>query len=331
MMKYFSRIEPRFRYIVSLPLVFAFFIYLFVKASEALNNISLYQLTLIPHYIILAVISQMVGVFLGAWVWHRILLCFGVQNSYCFDFRVFTISAVARKIPGSIWYAMGRVFLYNRAGAPTGSILKALAWEAAITSIAGLILCTIAAYLILSDDTVTPRFLLSDKLNLLIFLVIIFLILLIVSITPKTKDFVKKITRGVQNSKVNLSSIILWIMGESVVIVLASSVLFLTANSINPSIPISSFTTILAAFSLYVALGPIFMWLPSDIGLRDGLAYLALDTLLSTPIAALTVLVWRALVTTLEIAVGVLNSVIHLSYEEADDRNSTPNRFADEV
>jgi hypothetical protein len=65
-----------------------------------------------------------------------------------------------------------------------------------------------------------------------------------------------------------------------------------------------SYFSVLVAWGGAVALGPLAMWLPSDVGLKDGVMYAILSPRIGGNEAALAVLFWRIWGSVLEITFG---------------------------
>ncbi len=55
------------------------------------------------------------------------------------DFSIYYTTLLARRIPGSVWYAAGRVWLYERVGVGRSVTLAALVLEAAIIFVSGVV------------------------------------------------------------------------------------------------------------------------------------------------------------------------------------------------
>jgi hypothetical protein len=145
--------------------------------------------------------------------------------------------------------------------------------------------------------------------------IIISLVLLACLAAPAVIQLLIRMTQGKSSPiasqspmKINFLTSFIWLVGEIGVVVLAGGVGYFLVKSIElpDSIPYSS---ILRAFSLSVALGPISVWLPGDIGLRDGIMYLALKPYTSASIAALITLIYRFWLSALEILFGFVAGV----------------------
>jgi uncharacterized membrane protein YbhN (UPF0104 family) len=84
-------------------------------------------------------------------------------------------------------------------------------------------------------------------------------------------------------------------------------------KSIISEVPVP-FSTISGALSIAIALGPIAMWLPGDIGLKDGFLYIGLSSIIGGSLAAVVTLLWRLWGTLLELIFGGLAGIA-LSYD----------------
>jgi hypothetical protein len=101
-----------------------------------------------------------------------------------------------------------------------------------------------------------------------------------------------------------------WLLAETVVVALGAGVAFFMIKSTDANIRVP-FVSVLGAWGLAVSLGPVAVWLPTDIGLKDGFMYLALSPFVGGPLAAVLTIAWRLWVSLLEILFG-LGSAISL-------------------
>ncbi|MBI4507890.1 MAG: flippase-like domain-containing protein [Chloroflexi bacterium] len=72
--------------------------------------------------------------------WRWLLQGFGVRRPWLEDAWLYTLSLAARRLPGGIWGAVGRVYLYRQAGAPTGAVAVATVAEHGLVVAAALAL-----------------------------------------------------------------------------------------------------------------------------------------------------------------------------------------------
>ena len=290
----------------TISLVFALIVfgYLGFKAYRGAQQLAETGVHFAGSYLLLSLGCQSVGVLLAAAVWSDILRLLEVKSGYLFDLQAFCTSAVARKLPGTVWYAVSRVALYERIRWPRRPVVLALIIEAVVIALAGLValgfsLGSGAMSLPWMGDT---RYLLF----LVLTLIVVGTWVQPMAIRFMAKRMMKNAAAGelAQLPPVGFWDSLRWLVGETGVIVLGACVAFFVMKSIDVDMPVS-FVPVLGAWGLAVALGPIAMWLPGDIGLKDGAMYLVLSPLISGPVAAVVTLAWRLWVTLLEILFGL--------------------------
>lgn len=294
--------------IVGVAFAVVVFGYLAWRAYQGVQQLSQTGVHFSSNRLLLSLACQAAGVLLAAAVWSDILHRLGVQTDYLFDLQVFCASAVARKLPGTVWYAVGRIALYDRTRCPKHPIIIALIIEATTVALAGLVAFGISLGTGLIQVPGTSD---TDYLSVLVAVLVTAAVL----VQPFAVRFLIRRTSSKakgefdeQYMSVHFGETLRWLIGEMGVVTLGAAVSFFSMKSIDVSMPIPFFS-VLGAWGLAVAIGPIAMWLPGDIGLKDGFMYIALSTFISGPLAAVATLAWRLWVTLLELLFGLLSAV----------------------
>jgi hypothetical protein len=284
--------------------------YLGAQAVVGARQLALAKITFDYRYLMLSLLCQTVGVMLAAAVWGDMLRRLGVRLGFLFDFQVFCLSAIGRKLPGTGGYAIGRVTIYERAGAPRVPILLALLIEAVVMSMAGLLAFAFSLMMGLVQwiDVGQARY--------VILLGVVAAALLLAWLQPYAIEFVARQIRARTHSRgteplaaiprLRFSDSLRWLTGEVVVVVLGAGVGYFLMRSINFSMQVP-FSVILGPWGLAVGLGLAAMWLPTDIGFKDGFVYFAISQVANAPFAAVVALAWRFWVSILEIAFGLVS------------------------
>jgi hypothetical protein len=285
-----------------------FFSYLIFRAYHGFKDIIKNGIHFELGYLLLSFVCQMIGVALAALVWSNVVHRLRVKSSYSFDYEAFCTSAVARKIPGTVWYAIGRIFLYNiRYKVAKTLIMIAVLIEAIMISLGGLVALGINIVAGFAQVTwINPK---------LLFVLIPILVAITAMLGPRIIQFTINHTNKTQNNQENVEisvikpqDTLIWIIGETFVSFLAAGVGYFLLKSIvsNASVP---FTSVSGALSIAIALGPIAMWLPGDIGLKDGFLFLVLSRTIGGSLAAVVTITWRIWVTSMELALGGLTGI----------------------
>jgi len=214
-----------------------------------------------------------------------------VKNNEIFRYGLYLYQALGdfytfcgcRKIPGTIWYAVGRVFLYDRLEQAKSNVVLGLLIEAIVNSLAGL-------FALIISIMISPVPLISGLPTwTLTILVIIFLGFSIISpklitiFISRAKWFSKQIDSE-NKPKIGYSTMSFWLFGQTLVVLLGAGVAYFLIKSIDQS-PTISFALILGSWGFSVALGLIATWFPADIGLKNGIMYVALSPLVGGPLA----------------------------------------------
>jgi|YelNatPaOPRAMG01_1025707.scaffolds.fasta_scaffold42990_2 hypothetical protein len=295
------------KYIIGFVFTVAIFSYLGYKASVGIKQIVQSGVHFSPLFLLLSFLCQLLSVLLAAYLWGDIIHAFGSTSSYVFNLEAFCTSTLARKLPGTIWYAIGRIIIYKRAGQPRLAILFGILAESAILSLAGL---TTGMFGLLTGP-VPLKWMNSNFLRYFIILIVIISIIMIPYIIRWVTSKFQKLNANEQI----VNSIVLnhflafrWLFFGITILLLGAGVVFFLIKSIDYRLAVP-FNLILGSWGMAVAFGPIGMWLPADIGVKDGLLFLVLSPIITAPIAALVSISWRIWVSVLEIIFGFIAGI----------------------
>lgn len=298
---------PSWKSFLGYSITIGIFLFLGYRAIQGIHQISISEIRFSPFWLLLSFFCQAIGVIIAAGVWSRIMKYLGMDITYIKHLEIFTLSAVGRKIPGTIWYAVGRVFLYDRLEQAKSNVVLGLLIEAIVNSLAGL-------FALIISIMISPVPLISGLPTwTLTILVIIFLGFSIISpklitiFISRAKWFSKQIDSE-NKPKIGYSTMSFWLFGQTLVVLLGAGVAYFLIKSIDQS-PTISFALILGSWGFSVALGLIATWFPADIGLKNGIMYVALSPLVGGPLAGVFTLSWRIWVSFLEILFGVISAI----------------------
>lgn len=288
---------------LSIAILVLVFGYLTYKSVIGINNLIATGVDFNPRYLVLSILCQLIGTGIMTWVWGNILSKLGIRSYFIFDFEAYTTSALARKIPGGVWYALSRVFIYNLIQASKLIVIIGLIIESLISMLAGAVNLSIS---FLGGI----YFYAWIKQPWVIFGVVVFVLVASVLLGPVViqKVILKSlISLGKLDwlKKPGSLDILLWILGIQIVLFFATGVGFFLKQAIKEDLQVP-FLALLGAFNLGVVLSPISMWLPGNAGLRDGITYLVLRPFVGDEYAALLALSWRIWVYILEVALGLV-------------------------
>ena len=295
--------------LLSISLLVTILGFLAYRAFPGILKLLTAKLAIHYEYLILAVFAWIISVLLAVLVWHDIIRRLGATRpNYLFDLQVYAASAVARKIPGTIWYAVGRLAVYQAKGVARRPVILGLAVEMAMFSFSAVGTLMIG----ISIGMPLPTWL--DR-NLLWFGILPLTLICVVLVGPRVIQWAIHFRRGAaaletsQGLVISSLDMLRWFVLEAGVISLGATMTYLILLSFDPASG-ASFAGLLGAYSLAIALGPLAMWLPGDIGLRDGFIYLALQGQAGGDLAALTTLGFRVMVSALEIGFGLVAAAL---------------------
>jgi GT2 family glycosyltransferase len=304
-------IRKKFRFtlrIFGLIILITIFTFLIIRALRGIKVIVESGITFHPEFLALSFLCQFIGVLLAALVWSDILRELGIKSDYFFDLQAFCVSALTRKIPGFVVYAVSRILIYEFKKASKIRVTIGMLVELAMTSLGGMVcLAFVVGFSLLPGNWTRQGWIIGIFILLIALLACFlspYLIRYLLRFSPSGSD----LEQSSFNQPVKFYDTLRWIFGESLVILLATGVVFfaLKAIEVNAYVP---FIPILGAISLTVSIGPFVVWLPGDIGLRDGLMYLAIKPSLGPSVAALATLVARIWISLLEIIFGLVASI----------------------
>jgi len=305
---YIERVLKRLLSFALLTAILGFLVY---RAFPSIMKLLTSGMVIHLEYMVLAAVTWIFSVLLAVLVWHDILRRLGVSNpQYFFDLQVYAASAVARKIPGTLWYAVGRLAAYQARGVGRRPVILGLAVEMALFSLSavGTLMASIAIGMPVPDWL---------NRELLWVVVLPLTLTCVILVGPRLIQWAVRYRRshsageaaGLDSSQglvISSLDMLRWFILEASVIALNAVMVHLILLAFDPMARVS-FAGLLGAYSLATALGPVAMWLPGDIGLRDGFIYLALQGQTGQDLAALTTLGFRLLVSALEIGFGLLS------------------------
>lgn len=293
--------------------------YILFHAYQGVEEFWTSGFSLDPRFLLGSALMYIAGVLLAAKIWSSMLKYLHGSSDYRFDVQVFGISLLARKVPGFVWEALSRFALYERKQVSSSVLIVAIVAELILRSLAGGIAFASAILLENTDNawyrtyTRLPDPIVQFLLPLGILAGVVLLLMLqsrahrwlVVYLYSRGKGKDLENNSTISLKTIDFRKALRWVAGYVIVLIFSGFYLlfFLQAFEDTPSI---SFWTVFGGFGLAVALGPLSVWLPGDIGVRDGIIYLVLRPFLTDGIAAVLVLAIRLWSTIVEMLFGIL-------------------------
>lgn len=258
-------------------------------------------------FVFLSLFCQIIGYFLAAGLWSSIIRQLGVSSNYGFDFLAFSVSAIGRKIPGVVVYAIGRLLIYTAVKVSKTLIALGMVIEMIIYAISGII-C-----LIISSGTTLPYSWMNDPVILVPVVIVVAIGLIILG--PKIIKIMLRISNRqtsyagiIVNNPFKVKHLVRWVILGIIVTFFSTGAVYFIFRSIEIPTPIP-FSPVLASFGFNFLLGPLAVWIPSDIGLRDGIMYFLIKNYTNPELAALLTLSARLWISLTEIGIGLIAGV----------------------
>lgn len=303
--------RSRAKYLITLLFLGAVLTYLGLRGFSGVQQLVQSGIQLRPQFLLYSFLCQLTGVTIAAWLWGDILRQLGISSPFYFDLIAFCVSALARKIPGLVAYAVSRIVLYSEIRASKVKVSLAMVIEMLMMALSGLVIV-----LLVAGNAVLPSIFIQYRWIWMGISLALSLAICLFSprLVQSFLRFRQKHAPADSPQEVNVSlsffSCLRWLVGEGLVILLAGGVGYFLIKSVNwpQAVP---YTSILSAFSFSVSLAPLAVWLPGDIGLRDSIMYLAITPWITASMAALMTLAYRIWLSLLEISFGLAASLAH--------------------
>jgi hypothetical protein len=238
-------------------------------------------------FIAYSLVLYSIVILLTSLVWGWILAALGYPINYWKNFRAFNISALGKRLPGTVWFVAWRMNLYKSEGFPTRIIPIASGVELAVSTISAVIVAAIFAIPVIQQYSFS------------LWGILILLALNTVMLHPRLIRWVlqklKVDAKGLEYKK-----ILLWIAAYVFIRILVGGLYFLIASIITP-ISIEHLPLVIGACGLVAALATFLFFSPSNLGFAEISYSLVLSTFLPSSIAVIVVLAYRLLVIVYEI------------------------------
>ncbi len=127
--------------------LFTFIAFGFLVAALVTNWQQLrgYEWQITPVYLALGLVMYLGSLLLAGFTWHRLIASTDRRVQRRKNIKFFLQSNLAKRVPGLVWYALGRLYLYEREGVAKSLVAMALTLEL-VTMIAGTALLYFASF-----------------------------------------------------------------------------------------------------------------------------------------------------------------------------------------
>ncbi len=219
--------------------------------------------------------------------WGNIMNRLAGKQSYFKHFRNFSIANAAKRLPGTVWYIASRATLYQQDGIDLKLTSMASALEYALVTISGALATLIFSLSILAKYQVSP------------FLLGLLLALTLSLIHPRVIGAIFRILK-VEADTLKIKDIFLWTASYFLQWIVGGVLLFTVINIIFP-LSIQQISYVLGVWFVVIMVSRLLIFLPSNMGVTEIGLSLLLSTLMPPSIAVVAAVLFRVLVTFLDI------------------------------
>jgi len=270
--------------------LFAFLAYTVWKSRQQLL---LYLVNANHSQFLIVIVIYLFALLLAVLNWSVIMHAFDNKISLWMHAKIYLVSMVSRRIPGTIWYVGGRMLLYKQLGVPSINTASASGIEFIISFIADALLAAIFI----------PLGINLSKTWLIPLGIVVILGLYILHPMMLSKIMVR--LKHPLAQPVRTGQVIGWLFLRLALVLTGGLMIFFTIRIFTP-IGIESLLLVLGARALSGAAGMLTYLLPSSMGASDLTLLAMLSTIIPTPLATVIALLVRIYTTLFELIIGFI-------------------------
>lgn len=242
---------------------------------------------------IFVVILYLIALFLAVLNWVVVMHAFEDTISFWMHAKIYLVSMVSRRLPGTIWYVGGRMVLYKQLGVPSIKTASASGVEFVISFVADALLATIFL----------PLGLNLPKIWLIPLGLVVFLGLFVLS--PKNLEKIMIKLKYPLAQPVRVGQVIVWLFLRMALVLTGGLMIFFTIRIFSP-LGVGSLLFVLGARALSGAAGMLTFLLPSSMGASDLTLLAMLSSIIPTSLATVIALLVRIYTTLFELLFGLI-------------------------
>jgi hypothetical protein len=271
----------------------ALFTFLAYTVWKSRQQLLLYLVNANYSQFIIIIVIYLIALLLAVLNWSVIMHAFDSKISLWIHAKIYLVSMVSRRIPGTIWYVGGRMLLYKQLGVPSINTASASGIEFIISFIADALLAAIFI----------PLGINLSKTWLIPLGIVVILGLYILRPTMLSKIMVR--LKHPLAQPVRTEQVIGWLFLRLALVLTGGLMIFFTIRIFTP-IGIESLLIVLGARALSGAAGMLTYLLPSSMGASDLTLLAMLSTIIPTPLATVIALLVRIYTTLFELIIGFI-------------------------
>jgi len=275
---------------ISLP-----FIFLGYTIYRNWHEVVSYEWTVNYAYVALSFILYSLALGVAIRGWGSIMERLGGPSSFRNNARIYCLSSLARRLPGTIWFIAGRVYWYEKEGVAKSITSAGVLWEMILMILSGLLVY-------LSSLPLCPD-LYSEGTS---FLLLLSIPLGIAVIHPTALGIglnflLRKLgRRQVLISKVSHKDTLGWLFLYALVWIMGGMILFLFTSAFHP-MSIIHLPALIDIWALSGVTACLIFFVPAGLGIKEVTLALLLSRYLPLPMATVIVLLLRVWLTLSEL------------------------------
>ncbi|MDD3473717.1 MAG: hypothetical protein PHS86_13120 [Syntrophaceae bacterium] len=270
------------------------------------------------QFIIVAAI-YLLALLLAVLNWAVIMHAFESSISLWMHAKIYLVSMVSRRLPGTIWYVGGRMVLYKKLGVPSIKTASASGIEFVISFVADALL---AAFFI-------PLGLNLTKVWLIPLILVAVLGLLV--LRPKTISKIMTKLKYPLVQPVRMSQVMSWLFLRMALVLTGGVMIFFTIRIFTP-LGFDALLFVLGARALSGAAGMLTFLLPSSMGASDLTLLAMLSAVIPTSLATVIALLVRIYTTLFELILGLVFFILlNKSYPFTKIKNNANDRTLETI
>ena len=244
-------------------------------------------------------LAQAMGILVAMWTWALLMRQMGYVIPFKRHVKVYTATNLARRLPGLVWWVVGRAYMYDRNGVSKLETSAGAMLEMVLTTTAALSIAIVTSVVAGSPlQKVSPVVLLA------------LLAVLVVLLHPRLFEIARRRLRtSATIPRIKWHQLLLLFGYEVIVVALGGIALYMMIAAIYQATPAVLIAAI-QGWALTVVSGSLLFWLPFDFGLSSGLLAVILGAFMPTPVALVVVVAWRFWAGVCELIWGLFGLIV---------------------
>ncbi len=242
---------------------------------------------------LVVVLIYLVALFFAVANWAAVMHAFESGISFWMHAKIYLVSMVSKRLPGTIWYVGGRMLFYKKLGVPSVKTASASGVEYIISFVADALLAAIFI----------PLGLNLSKIWLIPLALVVAVGLFV--LRPKTMEKIMIKLNQPLAQPVSMSQVIGWLLLRMVLVLTGGIMIFFTIRIFTP-LRFDSLPFVLGARALSGAAGMLTFFLPSSMGASDLTLLAMLSTMIPTSLSTVIALLVRIYTTLFELIFGLV-------------------------